>query len=441
MQIVVIGTGYVGLVTGVSLAEMGNRVTCLDIDEAKVAALNAGELPFYEPGLSEIVTRNRAAGRLTFSTDYASAIPSAQVCFLALPTPSSEEGACDISYVLSAAATIAPLIKDYMVIVVKSTVPVGTCDAVRAILQEHTSVACDVVSNPEFLREGCALMDCMKPDRIILGVSSERAGEIMKKIYAPFTHNHDRIQIMDPYSAELAKYAANAMLATRISFMNELSWLCEKLGANINDVRKAIGADHRIGFNYLYPGIGYGGSCLPKDVSALRATARASGVPTPLLDSVDAINQQQRVNFLGKILSYFESVADITLGIWGLSFKPDTDDLRESPALFLIDELSKRGATLRLFDPVAMEKAKRLLQDYTNITFCKDEYDAAEGADAVVLVTEWKQFRFVDFARLNQCMKGSALFDGRNQYSIADMQKRGFDYFPIGFPARTLVAR
>jgi UDPglucose 6-dehydrogenase len=437
MKIVIIGTGYVGLVTGACFAEMGHKVTCLDIDSQKIKLLRQGKLPFYEPGLSEVVTRGVQSGRLFFTDSYSEGIDGARVCFLALPTPSEENGLCNLSHVLKAATTLASEMSDSLIIVNKSTVPVGTAEKVRETIQKvldsrGLSLSFDIVSNPEFLREGTAVNDCMKPDRVVIGVDSAVAEEVMVELYAPFTLNHDRLMLMDIPSAELSKYAANAMLATRISFMNEVAGLCEKLGANIRQVRLAMGSDHRIGYQYLYPGIGYGGSCLPKDIRSLRAIAKSYSYPTPLLDSVDLINTTQQERFYKKIESYFGSLEGKVLGLWGLSFKPDTDDLREAPALHLISKLLAAGAHLKLYDPVAIDKARPLFERGENVTFCSDEYDAADGADALILTTEWKQFRFADFEKVFALMKGSAFFDGRNQYKARDMESRGFDYFCIG---------
>ncbi|MBS0649171.1 MAG: UDP-glucose/GDP-mannose dehydrogenase family protein [Verrucomicrobia bacterium] len=430
MNLLIIGTGYVGLVTGACFAEMGHYVICLDIDAEKIAALQKGNVPIYEPGLEELVKRNISAGRLTFTTDYQEGVQKSKVCFIAVPTPSQEDGSCDLSYVLKAARSIGDAMTEYRVVVTKSTVPVGTAQKIRQTLQ-HLSIPFDIVSNPEFLKEGAAVSDCMKPDRIILGVESAEAAQIMKEIYAAFTINHDRILVMDTASAEMTKYAANAMLATRISFMNEMASLCEKLGANIQQVRIGIGSDHRIGYHFLYAGAGYGGSCFPKDIRALHAMARKAGVETPLLEAIDTINERQKKVLAHKMKAYFGSVAQKTIAIWGLSFKPDTDDLREAPALKLIEELLSQGAHVRLFDPVAMPKAQKILS-HPQITWCHDEYQAAEGSDGIALITEWKQFRFVDLDTISKSMQGKAFFDGRNQYKKDEMKAKGFHYFGIG---------
>ena len=433
MNLLVIGTGYVGLVTGACFADMGHHVICLDIDAEKIAALQNGVVPIYEPGLEEIVRRNTAAGRLTFTTDYPSSVQNSKVCFIAVSTPSKEDGSCDLSYVLSAARTIAESMTEPLVIVTKSTVPVGTAKLIRKTIEEITQIPFDVVSNPEFLKEGAAVADCMKPDRIILGVESSHAAQVMKEIYASFTINHDRILIMDTASAEMTKYVANAMLATRISFMNEMAGLCEQLGANIRDVRIGIGSDQRIGYHFLYAGVGYGGSCFPKDIRALQAMAREAGYEAPLLQAVDTINERQKKLLAKKIKAYFGSLSQITIAIWGLTFKPDTDDLREAPAFKLIEELLNLGARLRLFDPVAMSKAQKLL-NHPSITWCHNEYHAAEGCDGIALVTEWKQFRFADLDKISKSMSGKAFFDGRNQYKKDEMHAKGFHYFGIGIP-------
>jgi UDPglucose 6-dehydrogenase len=431
MNLLVIGSGYVGLVTGACLADMGHHVICLDIDAEKITALQKGTVPIYEPGLEELIQRNIAAGRLKFTTDYKSSVQNSKVCFIAVPTPSKEDGSCDLSYVLQAVRSIAESMTEPMIIVTKSTVPVGTSKKIRETVEAYTKVPFDVVSNPEFLKEGAAVADCMKPDRIILGVESSHAAQVMKEIYSAFTINHDRILVMDNASAEMTKYVANAMLAARISFMNEMAGLCEKLGANIQQVRIGIGSDQRIGYHFLYAGAGYGGSCFPKDIRALQAMARNSGYDALLLQAIDTINERQKKVLIKKMKAHFGSMSNKTIAVWGLSFKPDTDDLREAPALKLIEELLAQGAYLRLYDPVAMSKAQKILH-HPNIIWCRDEYHAAEGSHAIALVTEWKQFRFVDLDTIGQSMQGKAFFDGRNQYKKDEMKAKGFHYFGIG---------
>lgn len=442
MQILIVGTGYVGLVTAACLAEMGHHVTCLDIDEKKIALLQKGILPIYEPGLKELVLRNTEAKRLSFTTDYPKAVKESSVCFIAVPTPSLPDGSCDLSYVFAAASEIARHMDGYKIIVNKSTVPVGTAARVKELISSQVECAFDVVSNPEFLKEGSAINDCMKPDRIILGVDSVEAAKIMREIYSAFTINHDRILMMDPVSAEMTKYAANAMLALRISFMNELSHLCEKTGADIKQIRIGIGSDQRIGYQFLYAGAGYGGSCFPKDIRALSSVARDCGTVMPLLSAIEEVNQRQKKVIGEKILSYFSAHGGVrgkTIAIWGLSFKPDTDDIREAPALDLIDELLSQGAMIRVYDPAAMPKAETLFGN--RIQFCKDEYEAAFEAHAIVLMTEWKQFRYVRFQKIVPHLSHKVLFDGRNQYQLSEMQALGMEYFGIGVPSSALPSQ
>lgn len=440
MNILVIGTGYVGLVTGTCLAEMGHHVLCLDINQDKIEKLKQGVIPIYEPGLEEIVKRNVKAGRLLFTTDYKEAVSSSIVCFITVDTPVGADGQADLQYVRNVANALAEQMDGYRVIVNKSTVPVGTARYVAdliatALAKRGCSYEFDVVSNPEFLKEGNAVNDFMRPNRVVIGTDSPRAAALMKEIYSPFMLSHERLILMDVASAEMTKYAANAMLATRISFMNELAGLCECTGADVSQVRKAIGADKRIGYSFLYPGLGFGGSCLPKDIRALRAHAQTLGYKMPLLEAVEIVNKQQKQLIGKKIIEYFMSrggVAGKTIGILGLAFKPDTDDMREAASLVLIPQLLNAGAYVRVFDPVALENAKRALPPSSSITWCHSEEEVSAGADALALVTEWKQFRFLDFSLLLARMKGHAFFDGRNQYSPLEMAKKGFDYISIG---------
>ncbi|MBP9841826.1 MAG: UDP-glucose/GDP-mannose dehydrogenase family protein [Simkaniaceae bacterium] len=425
MDIFIIGTGYVGLVTGVCFAEMGHHVTCLDIDAKKIERLKEGHVPIYEPGLSELLQRNLAEGRLKFTEEYG----AADVYFICVSTPSAPDGSADLSYFKEAAKSIARQLVGYAVIVNKSTVPVGTADLVHEIVSSHTDHPFDIVSNPEFLKEGAAINDCMKPDRIIIGSNSDRAIKTMKSLYAAFTHNHDRMIVMDPKSAELTKYAANAMLATRISFMNEMALLCESVGANVNQVRIGIGSDKRIGFDFLYPGAGYGGSCFRKDLRALLHTAHEHHCTLNIVESTEKVNEAQKLLIYRKLHHYFGDLKGKIIGIWGLSFKPDTDDIRESASIALIQALIQAGCTVKCYDPVAINNAKKVIPE---AHFAKNELDAAHQADALVLITEWKQFRYVDLGQIFEAMEGSAFFDGRNQYAPEEMERLGFKYFPIG---------
>ncbi|MBT6928121.1 MAG: UDP-glucose/GDP-mannose dehydrogenase family protein [Waddliaceae bacterium] len=440
MKLLIVGTGYVGLVTGTCFAEMGHHVICLDNNEKKIEDLLNGIIPIYEPGLEERVKRNVESGRLSFTTSYEEAVPQSLVCFLAVPTPQDEDGSADLKYVKQASKQVAENIADYTVIVNKSTVPVGTGAAVKNVVAEELSrrgvdIEFDIVSNPEFLKEGNAVADFMKPDRVVIGVDNVRVAALMKELYSPFMLSHDRLVIMDIVSAEMTKYASNSMLATRVSFMNEISGLCELVGADVNNVRRGMGGDQRIGPYFLYPGIGYGGSCFPKDIRALRATSKEHGHDTHILDAVDNVNEKQKSVLVKKMKNYFSDKNGLegkTIAIWGLAFKPDTDDIREAPALTIIRQLRDAGAHVRLFDPVAMENVKKHLDDHTNITWCENELEAATGADAIALVTEWKQFRFLDFKEVRDVMKGNAFFDGRNQHSPEDLADKGFDCFSIG---------
>jgi len=444
MELLIVGTGYVGLVTGACFAEKGHTVTCLDIDQDKIEKLKQGIIPIYEPGLEEIVIRNIKLGRLKFTTDYKSAMSNATACFIAVPTPSNEDGSCNTSYVEDAARQIAEHMAGYCVLVNKSTVPVGTADRVKAVVnnvleRRKLQIPFDVVSNPEFLKEGAAIQDCLSPDRIVIGSDAAKGTEIMKKIYAPFIKSSDseRLLLMDTRSAEMTKYAANAMLATRISFMNEIADICKKVGANVNEVRKGMGMDPRIGPSFLYPGVGYGGSCFPKDIRALMAIAKNAGTEPILLQATDLVNERQKKLLPQQMAHYFSHKGGLngkTIAIWGLSFKPDTDDMREAPSLTVIDQLLKQGARLRLFDPVAMANAKKIMGNRPEIVWCSNEFEAAVGADAIALITEWKQFRFVDFKKIGTHMKGLALFDGRNQYRPIEIKHSGFDYISIGAP-------
>jgi len=440
MDLLIIGVGYVGLVTGACMAEMGHNVTCLDINEAKIKELKQGHIPFYESGLKELVLRNISANRLHFTTDYAASVKQNKVCFICVDTPTGDSGHANLQFVEGVARSIAENMDSHKIIVNKSTVPVGTATLVRKIISEtleskNVDITFDVVSNPEFLAEGNAVADCMKPNRVILGVDNDSVAEIMHDIYSPFMISHDRVITMDILSAEMTKYAANIMLASRISLMNELAGLCENVGANIDFVRVGIGSDQRIGYKFIYPGLGFGGSCLPKDLRALQALAKDCNYPTPMLAAIEDVNQRQKRSFGTKIIEYFSErgpVSGKTIGILGLSFKPDTDDMREAPSLILIRQLLESGCRVRLYDPIAMEKAKDLIGDHPEIYWCADEKEVALGAHALVLVTEWKQFRLLNLTELLGNMIGHAFFDGRNQYSPQKMKELGFDYFSIG---------
>ncbi len=431
MKIAVIGTGYVGLVTGTCLAETGNNVTCVDIIEEKVEKMKNGIMPIYEPGLDILFNRNIEQGRLNFTTNLAEAIKDAVIIFLALPTPPGGDGKADLSYVLGAAKDIAGLVDNYKVIVTKSTVPVGTADKVKAVFNENTQVEVDVVSNPEFLREGVAVEDFMKPDRVVVGTSSEKAQALMGELYAPYVRSGNPIIFMDERSSELTKYAANSFLATKITFMNEVANLCELVGADVDMVRKGIGSDARIGKRFLFPGIGYGGSCFPKDVQALALSSEEYNYDFKILKSVMDVNQVQKLKIVEKMNQYYKS--DLTgkkFALWGLAFKPETDDIREAPALYIIDELVKAGAEVVAYDPEAMENVKRLVGD--KISFSENPYEALKDADALIIATEWPLFRNPDYNMMEANLKSKVIFDGRNLYDLQKMIDLGFYYNSIG---------
>ncbi|GLQ97567.1 UDP-glucose dehydrogenase family protein [Dyella mobilis] len=438
MKVTLFGTGYVGLVTGACLAEMGNHVVCVDIDQAKVERLERGEIPIFEPGLEPIVRRNHANGQLEFTTEAAPAIGHAQIIFIAVGTPPDEDGSADLQYVLGVARSIGQHLDRYAVIVNKSTVPVGTADRVRKAVAEElaargANIEFDVVSNPEFLKEGDAVEDCLRPDRIVIGTSSERAVDLLRKLYAPFNRNHDRTVVMDVRSAELTKYAANAMLATKISFMNEIANIAERVGADVELVRQGIGSDPRIGYHFIYPGAGYGGSCFPKDVQALERTARAVGYEARLLGAVEAVNHDQKAKLFEFIQRYFHGdLHGRTIALWGLAFKPNTDDMREASSRRLMEALWSAGAKVRAFDPEAREETQRLYGHRDDMVLCDNAYQALEGADVLAIVTEWKAFRSPDFARIRAMLKAPAIFDGRNLYEPEAVEEAGLAYYGIG---------
>lgn len=436
MNIAIVGTGYVGLVSGACFSEMGINVTCVDIDEKKIQKLKEGIMPIYEPGLDELVERNVKAGRLQFTTDLKTCLDDVEVVFSAVGTPPDEDGSADLKYVLEVARTVGRNIKKHVVLVTKSTVPVGTAKKVRAAIQEEldkrgVNIEFDVASNPEFLKEGAAIKDFMAPDRVVVGVESERARKLMEKLYRPFTLNGYPILMMDVPSAEMTKYAANAMLATRISFMNDIANLCERVGANVDNVRKGMGTDSRIGSRFLYAGCGYGGSCFPKDVKALVHTGIENGYHMQVIEAVEAVNEKQKYIVFEKLNKAFNgNLKGKTVALWGLSFKPETDDMREAPALVVIDELLKAGARVKAFDPIAIEETKRRIGDA--ITYCKDMYEAVIDADAVALMTEWKQFRMPSWAIIHKAMNNHVVVDGRNIYDGEELQEMGFIYSRIG---------
>tara|TARA_R100000935_G_scaffold36196_1_gene56949 strand:+ start:50801 stop:52111 length:1311 start_codon:yes stop_codon:yes gene_type:complete len=431
MKITVIGTGYVGLVTGTCLAETGNEVVCVDIDAEKVAKMQSGIVPIYEPHLDVLFDRNIDAGRLTFTTSLEEGLEHGQIVFLALPTPEDEDGSADLSYVLNVSEEIGKKIKEYKVIVDKSTVPVGTTEKVHAVIAKNAQCEFDVVSNPEFLREGFAVDDFLKPERIVVGSSSERATALMQKLYAPFVRSGNPIIIMDEKSAELTKYAANSFLAAKITFMNEIANYCEKVGADVDKVRVGMGTDSRIGKRFLFPGIGYGGSCFPKDVKALQKAGKDEGFDFKILNSVIEVNKKQKTILLPKIESYFNNdLKGKKIAIWGLAFKPETDDIREAPSIDVMNALLEKGATLSVFDPEAMPNIKKQFGD--KLTYNNAMYDALEGADALVICTEWSIFRTPNYQKLKQLLASPVIFDGRNLYNVEDMQAEGFTYYSVG---------
>jgi UDPglucose 6-dehydrogenase len=432
MKIAVVGTGYVGLVLGACLAENGNVVTCVDKDAEKVTTLRAGQVPIYEPGLEEMVRRNHSEDRLSFTTDLPGSVKRSEIVFIAVGTPQGEDGSADLTHVLDVARAVGRALDKYTVVVDKSTVPVGTAKRVHAEIAKETKQPFSVVSNPEFLKQGAAVEDFMKPDRVVIGVEpgDERAGALMKELYAPFTRTGAPIMTMDTASAELSKYAANSILASRISFMNEVANLCELVGADVDQVRKAIGSDRRIGSSFLFPGVGYGGSCFPKDVAALIKSAKDHGYDFRILHAVEKVNRTQKERLLAKMQAYFGSLKGKTIAVWGLAFKPRTDDMREAPAIVIIEGLLAQGAAVRAYDPEATQTAKRLFGD--RITFCDKSYDALTGADALAVVTEWNTFREPDFDRIRERLRSPVVFDGRNIYSPEHMRALGFTYFSMG---------
>ncbi|MRJ07497.1 UDP-glucose/GDP-mannose dehydrogenase family protein [Ornithobacterium rhinotracheale] len=436
MKIVIVGTGYVGLVTGACLADVGMQVTCVDVDKTKIENLKKGILPIYEPGLEDIVYRNFKSGRLDFSTSLKDSLPSSQVVFIAVGTPPGEDGSADLQYVKAVATEIGQHMNDYLVVVTKSTVPVGTSHIVKSCVQDelnkrNLALEFDVASNPEFLKEGAAIKDFMSPDRVVIGIENERAKKILEKIYKPFLLNGFRVIYMSITSAEMTKYAANAMLATRISFMNDIANLCDKVGANINDIRAGIGADPRIGKKFLYAGVGYGGSCFPKDVKALAKTAKDLGHSLQILDAVEEVNNRQKLVLAEKILKHFgNDLSGKTIALWGLAFKPNTDDMREAPAIYIAEELLKHGAKIKAIDPVATHEAKKVLGN--RISYHKNVYETTQGADAIALITEWNEFRFPDWDKILTNLNTPLIFDGRNIYERNFLEEKGFTYYGIG---------
>lgn len=439
MKIAVVGTGYVGLVTGACLSDLGNNVYCVDVDEKKVNALKNGQIPIYEPGLEQLVKSNFNAGRLRFTIDAKEAILASDICFIAVGTPMGEDGSADLQYVLQVAETIGKYMEHHMYIIDKSTVPVGTAKKVREKIQEELDkrgslLTFDVISNPEFLKEGTAIEDCSKPDRIVIGTDNNKAAKVMRELYLPLVKNSESIIFMDIASAEMTKYTANAMLATKISFMNEISNICERVGADVNQVRLGIGSDKRIGFSFIYPGCGYGGSCFPKDVQALIKTSEAFGYKTKILNAVEEVNQTQKYIIPEKVEKRFgEDLNGKTFAVWGLAFKPDTDDMRQAAAITIIQELTKRGAKVKAYDPKAEQEAQECyLKDNDNVIYLDSKYEALKEADAMILATEWKEFKAPDFIEMKKLLKQPVIFDGRNQYDAERMDELGFEYYQIG---------
>ena len=439
MNLAVIGTGYVGLVSGTCFSEMGNRVTCVDIDQGKIEKLQQGNIPIFEPGLEKMVLKNIANKNLFFTTQMNIALQDAEIVFIAVGTPMGEDGSADLQYVLGVAEEIGQKMAHNLIVVNKSTVPIGTADKVKKTIQNqldkrHVSYRFDVVSNPEFLKEGDAINDFMKPDRVVIGAETSNAFDKMKQLYTPFTMSHDRFIAMDVRSAEMTKYAANAMLATKISFMNEMANICERVGADINNVRVGIGSDSRIGYSFIYPGAGYGGSCFPKDVKALKKIAEENGYDAQLITSVEEVNNKQKYVIAQKIIKRFgEDLSGKAFGIWGLAFKPGTDDMRESPAIYIIKELVSKGAKIAAYDPKAMgEAAHFYLKDVSGVTYANSKYEALQQVDAMVLLTEWKEFRSPDFLEIKNLLKAPIIFDGRNQYNVFNLEGQGFEYYQIG---------
>lgn len=438
MKISIVGTGYVGLVTGTCFSEMGNKVYCIDNDKQKIEKLKNGEIPIYEPGLQEMVKRNYEEGQLNFTTDIKEGLENTNICFIAVGTPMDEDGSADLHYVLEVAKDIGKYMIHDIIIVDKSTVPVGTAEKVKLNVQEqldlrNVSFNFKVVSNPEFLKEGSAIEDCMRPDRIVIGVEDDKTKDIMKQLYAPFIRNRDRFIIMDIKSAEMTKYASNAMLATRISFMNEMANICERVGADVNMVRLGMGSDNRIGYSFLYSGCGYGGSCFPKDVQALIKTARDNGYTAKILENVEKVNKEQKMVLVNKIVNKFgEDLSNLKFALWGLSFKPGTDDMRQATSIVLINELTSRGAKIKAYDPKAINVAKQIFSENQNIEYKNSKYSVLDDTDALILVTEWKEFRSPDFDEIKKRMKNKIIFDGRNQYDENKLKEFEFEYYQIG---------